>query len=158
MPAAAQERPFLFSDDHGAAGRPSPPVRFDYDVGVGERAFQSDTANQPEQRIGVQASHGRLTFLARFGIAEVGSAYQSSQSGEALYSLLGPATPRRAGGRRRRAPRGRTASTSCSPASSRAATRTPGGLYGNVLFQKPMSSLTITLRHQGHEGLEDHED
>ena len=40
-----------------------PALRFDYDVGVGERAFQSDIANQPEQRIGVQASQGRLTFL-----------------------------------------------------------------------------------------------
>jgi len=70
-----------------------PAARFDYDVGIGERAFQSDIANQPEQRIGVQASRGRFTFLARLGIAEVGSSYQSSQSGEALYSILQPASP-----------------------------------------------------------------
>jgi hypothetical protein len=31
-------------------------LRFDYDVGVGERAFQSDTSNQPEQRIGLPSS------------------------------------------------------------------------------------------------------
>ena len=89
VPAVAQQRPFLFSVTTAEA--PKPAVRFDYDVGVGERAFQSDTANQPEQRVGVQASRGRLTFLARFGIAEVGSSYQSSQSGEALYSILAPA-------------------------------------------------------------------
>jgi len=61
-------------------------LRFDYDVGVGERAFQSDTSNQPEQRIGLHASYGRLTLLARVGIAEVGSTYQSSHSGEGLLS------------------------------------------------------------------------
>ena len=63
-----------------------PTLRFDYDVGVGERAFQSDTSNQPEQRIGLHASYGRLTLLARVGIAEVGSTYQSSHSDEALLS------------------------------------------------------------------------
>ena len=90
VPAAAQERPFLFSIATSTDVKPT--ARFDYDIGVGERAFQSDTANQPEQRIGVQASLGRLTFLARVGISEVGSSYQSSQSGEALYSILRPST------------------------------------------------------------------
>ena len=89
-PAAAQERPFLFSIATATDAKPA--ARFDYDIGVGERAFQSDIANQPEQRLGVQASLGRLTFLARLGIAEVGSSYQSSQSGEALYSILRPAS------------------------------------------------------------------
>ena len=84
VPAGAQERPFLFSIATATDAKPA--ARFDYDIGVGERAFQSDIANQPEQRLGVQASLGRLTFLARLGIAEVGSSYQSSQSGEALYS------------------------------------------------------------------------
>src|SRR5262245_51187820 len=86
---SAQERPFLFSVATDAKATPS--VRFDHDVGIGERAFQSDTANQPEQRVGLQASRGRVMFLARLlGIAEVGSSYQSSQSGELLYSILGP--------------------------------------------------------------------
>ena len=89
-PAAAQERPFLLSVATATAPDAKPAVRFDYDVGVGERAFQSDISNQPEQRVGVQASYGRLTLLARLGIAEVGSAYQSSQSGEVLYSVLAP--------------------------------------------------------------------
>jgi hypothetical protein len=90
--AAAQDRPFLFSVS--IAPQTKQAVRFDYDVGIGERAFQSDTADQPEQRIGVQASYGRLTLLGRVGIAEgSGSSYQSSQSGEALYSMLGPASP-----------------------------------------------------------------
>ena len=88
VPAAAQERPFLFSIATATDSKPA--ARFDYDIGVGERAFQSDTANQPEQRIGLQASRGRVTFLARVGISNVGSSYQSSQSGEALYSLLRP--------------------------------------------------------------------
>ena len=88
VPAAAQERPFLFSIATATDAKPA--ARFDYDIGVGEHAFQSDTANQPEQRIGLQASRGRLTFLARVGISEVGSSYQSSQSGEALYSILRP--------------------------------------------------------------------
>src|SRR5262245_53975412 len=86
--AAAQERPFLFSVTTTTT-ESKPAVRFDYDIGIGERAFQSDIANQPEQRIGIQASYGRLTFVGRVGIAEVGSSYQSSQSGELLYSLLG---------------------------------------------------------------------
>ena len=87
-PAAAQERPFLFSVT--TADDSQPAARFDYDLGIGERAFQSDIANQPEHRIGVQASYGRLTLLARLGVATEGSSYQSSQSGELLYSVLGP--------------------------------------------------------------------
>jgi hypothetical protein len=90
VPATAQERPFLLSIATATDARPA--ARIDYDIGIGERAFQSDIANQPEQRIGLQASRGRLTFLARVGIAEVGSSYQSSQSGEVLYSILRPAS------------------------------------------------------------------
>ena len=70
-----------------------PTLRFDYDVGVGERAFQSDTSNQPEQRIGLHTSYGRLTLLPRIGIAEVGSTYQSSHSDEALLSMLSAMNP-----------------------------------------------------------------
>jgi hypothetical protein len=137
LPAAAQERPFVFSIS--TAVESTPAVRFDYDVGIGERAFQSDTSNQPEQRIGVQASYGRLTFLGRVGIGEVGSSYQSSQSGEALYSILG---------------RGRAAVLAAGGGMLHEAdgvnvvlARVVAGhnahswlLHGNVLFQKPLSA------------------
>ena len=41
--AMAQERPFLFSVTTADETRPA--ARFDYDVGIGERAFQRDAAN-----------------------------------------------------------------------------------------------------------------
>ena len=82
-PAVAQERPFLLSIATAPDEKPS--MRFDYDVGIGEQTFQSDTANQAEQRIGVQASRGRVTFLARLGIAAAGnSSYQSCNRRSAL--------------------------------------------------------------------------
>jgi len=136
-PVMAQDRPFLFSVATGEVSKPA--ARIDYDIGVGERAFQSDVANQPEQRIGMHASLGRVTVLARFGIADVGSSYQSSQSGEALYSILGAHSRlalavgggmlHEAGGVNvllSRVVAGRTTDS----------TR----LYGNLLFQKPISS------------------
>ncbi len=137
VPAAAQERPFLFSI--ATTTEEKPAVRFDYDIGVGERAFQGDVSNQPEQRIGVQASLGRLTVLARFGISDVGSSYQSSQSGEVLYSMLGAgsAVSLAAGGGLLHEPDGVNVLL----------TRVTAGkdaddwlLHGNALFQKPMSS------------------
>jgi hypothetical protein len=87
IPVRAQERPFIFSVAT-TTERDAKQIRIDYEVGAGERAFQSDTSNQPEQRLGVQASVGRVTFLARFGVAQTGSAYQSSQAGEVLVSLI----------------------------------------------------------------------
>lgn len=137
MPASAQERPFLFSI--ATATETAPAVRFDYDIGVGEHAFQSDTSNQPEQRMGIHASHGRLTLLARLGISDVGSSYQSSQSGEVLYSLLAPSRhiALAAGGGIMHEPGGVNVLLA----------RVTGGrdrdswlLHGNALFQKPMSS------------------
>lgn len=137
VPATAQDRPFLFSTTTAEEVRPA--ARLDYDIGIGERAFQSDIANQPEQRIAVQASRGRLTVLARFGIADVGSSYQSSQTGEVLYSMLEPGRGvalaagggvlHEAGGVNvllARVVAGRNTNSS--------------RLYGNLLFQKPMSS------------------
>ena len=84
---SAQERPFIFSV---ATAKPSTEerVRVDFETGAGERAFASDTENRPEQRIGVQISAGRFTVLTRVGISSVGSAYESSQSGELLVSLV----------------------------------------------------------------------
>jgi len=142
-PTAAQERPFAFSVTTTAV-EDKPALRFDYDVGVGERAFQSDAANQAEQRIGVHASYGRLTFLGRLGIADSGSSYQSSQAAEALYSVLG-----------------RSSSVSLAAGGgvlheadgvNVLLARVVGGheadvwrLYGNLLFQKPLSSARDSL-------------
>jgi hypothetical protein len=135
--AAAQERPFLFSIS--TATEQKPAVRFDYDIGVGERAFQSDVANQPEQRVGVQASYRRLTLLARVGIAEVGSAYQSSQSWEVLYSLLGPSrrTSLAAGGGMLHEPDGVNVWLGRIVAGRNADTWL---VHGNLLFQKPIAT------------------
>jgi len=137
-PAAAQERPFLFSIAT-APETAKPAVRFDYDVGIGEHAFQSDTENQPEQRVGVQASYGRLTLLGRVGIAASGSSYQSSQSGEALYSMLGPArvVAVAAGGGVLHEPDGVNVLLARVVAARDA---NSWRLHGNVLFQKPLSS------------------
>jgi hypothetical protein len=136
-PSAAQERPFLFSITTASDARPA--MRFDYDVGVGERAFQSDLTNQPEQRIGVQASRGRVTFLARVGITEAGSSYQSSQSGEALYSILRPANriALAAGGGVLHEPGGVNVLLARVVAGR---TTDDWRLHGNLQFQKPMSS------------------
>jgi hypothetical protein len=63
----------------------------DYDLGAGEQMFESSQSVQPEQRIGLHASHGRLTLLGHVGLVTEGSAYQSAQSGEVLVSLTDPA-------------------------------------------------------------------
>jgi hypothetical protein len=89
--ASAQERPFLFSVAT-TTDRERPGLHVEYDAGAGERAFQSGSTNQPEQRVALQASWRRLTMIGRVGMAQTGSAYQSSQSGECLLSLLGSAT------------------------------------------------------------------
>jgi len=142
VPTSAQERPFLFSV--ATTTEAKPVVRLDYDVGIGERAFQSDTANQPEQRIGVHISYGRVTLLGRVGVAETGSSYQSSQSGEILYSMLASGRPvaLAAGGGVLHEPGGVNVLLA----------RFVGGrttdasqLHGNLLFQKPMSSDRDTL-------------
>jgi hypothetical protein len=136
-PAAAQERPFLFLTTTAEATKPA--ARFDYEVGVGESAFRSDVSNQPEQRFGVQASLGRLTFLGRFGFSDVGSSYQSSQSAEALYSLLEP-------GRRMALAAGggvlhEAEGVNVLLARVIAGRNTEASrLYGNLVFQKPMAT------------------
>ena len=90
-PLGAQDRPFLFSITTSTDVSTN-SFRIDYDVGAGEHAFQSDAANQPEQRFGVQASYSRLTLVGQFGLSmtDDDSAYQSWQQGEALVSLLNP--------------------------------------------------------------------
>jgi hypothetical protein len=89
--AHAQDKPFVFSVTT-AADITRPQARVDFEVGVGERAFQSGSEYQPEQRVNVQASLGRITLLGRFGLADTGSAYQSSQAGEVLVTLTQPST------------------------------------------------------------------
>ena len=89
LPALAQDRPFLFAVST-ARDPAAPALRVDYDLGVGEHEFQGGSSNQPEQRIGVQAAWRRLTMIGHVGMVSSGSAYQSSQSGEVLVSLIAP--------------------------------------------------------------------
>jgi hypothetical protein len=137
--AAAQDRPFLLSVTT-APPESRPALRIDYDVGAGERAFQSDTANQPEQRIGVQASRGRLTLIGRFGASDRGSSYQSSQAGEVLVSLLDRASRPFAlaagGGVQHEAGGVNVLLARVVTGRESEAWR----LHGNVLFQKPLAS------------------
>jgi hypothetical protein len=134
--ASAQERPFLFSI--ATTAKSTPAIRFDYDVGTSERTFQSDVANRPEQRIGAQAALGRLTLLARFGISDVGSSYQSSQSGELLYSMRGnDAVAFAAGGGVLHEAGGVNVLLARLTAGHNADSWL---LHGNMVFQKPISS------------------
>ena len=137
VPAAAQNRPFLFSITPASDAETA--ARIDYDLGVGERTFQSDIANQPEQRIGVQASFRRVTLIARLGIAESGSAYQSSQSAELLYSLPGAlrGIALAGGGGVLHEPGGVNVLLGRVTAGRDAASWL---LHGNALFQKPLSA------------------
>jgi hypothetical protein len=142
VPAAGQDRPFLFSIATTAATTPA--IRFDYDVGTSERAFQSDIASRPEQRIGEQAALGRLTLLARFGVSDVGSSYQSSQSGELLYSMLGNerAVTFGVGGGVLHEAGGVNVLLARMTAAHNADSWL---LHGNMVFQKPMSSFRDEL-------------
>jgi hypothetical protein len=135
--AAAQDRPFLFSIATSPAAKSA--VRFDLDVGVGEQVFHGDTGSEPEQRIGIQASRGRLTLVGRVGIADTGTSYNSSQSGEALYSVFGAASPvsLAAGGGILREADGVNVWLARVVA---ACDTTVWRVHGNLLFQKPISS------------------
>jgi hypothetical protein len=87
QPAVSTAHAFLFS----IAAPPSVARQASVyvDTGVGERAFDLVQGDEPEQRIGVQATLGsRLTLLARVGVAGDGSGVRASQQGEVLYSLL----------------------------------------------------------------------
>jgi hypothetical protein len=134
----AQDRPFLFSVTT-APGDARPAIRFDYDIGAGERAFQSGTDNQPEQRVGVQASRGRLTVIGRVGLVAAGSSYQSAQAGELLVSLLN-------GGRAGVAFAGGGGVLHEANGVNVLLARMVGGreadawrLHGNLVFQKPLA-------------------
>jgi hypothetical protein len=86
-----QDRPFVFSLTT-ATDTSKPSVLVDYDVGFGEQAFRSSEENGPEQRVGVQASVGRWTFLGRLGLTSSQDTFQTSQQGEVLFSLLTPSS------------------------------------------------------------------
>jgi hypothetical protein len=135
----AQDRPFVFSLTT-ASDTSKTRVLVDYDVGLGEQAFHSSTENRPEQRVGVQVSVGRWTLVSRFGLASVGDSYQSSQQGEALFSVFSQASSgvslAMGGGMLHEAGGVNVVQA-----------RIVGGrdyqdwrLHGNVLFQKPLAS------------------
>ncbi len=137
----AQDRPFLYSTTIAPA-KAGPALRIDYDLGAGESLFQSSEPNQPEQRLGIHGSYGRMTFIGHVGLVSGGSAYQSSQSGEALLSLL-PASAHgltvAAGGGMQHEAGGTEVLLA----------RIVGGrdgetwrLHGNLLFQKPLADPT----------------
>jgi hypothetical protein len=92
MPVFAQDQPFVFSVTLPSEPVTKPSVLVAYDVGVGEQPFRAEIENGPEQRIGMQASMKRWTFLARVGVATASGAYETTSSGEVLYSLLSRAT------------------------------------------------------------------
>jgi hypothetical protein len=86
-PAAAQERPFVFSFNAPDAPTRGATVRFE--TGVGERAFDVQTGDGVEQRVGLQAGFGqRFTLFARVGLVREGSGAATSQQAEMLYSVL----------------------------------------------------------------------
>jgi len=139
QPSARADRPFLFSvtTPRGDTRQASVFV----DTGVGERSFDLVQGEEPEHRIGLQASLGhRLTVVARVGVSDSRTGVHSSQQGELLYNVL-PATSRQASlaiglGVRHEAQGvnvllGRVA-----------AGRGLGGwrLDGNVLFEKPYAA------------------
>ena len=138
VPAAAQDRPFLFSVSTPTDSSAS-TFRLEYDVGAGEQMFQSSTASQPEQRVAAQASWRRLTVIGRFGVVAVSDApKRSTQSGELLVSLLDQQRFRismAAGGGVQREADG------VSVLLSRVAVAHDAPnwrLHGNVVFQKPL--------------------
>jgi hypothetical protein len=145
VPAAAQDRPFLFSVSTPTEVS-TPSFRLEYDVGAGEQMFQSSTANQPEQRVAAQASWRRLTVIGRFGVVALTDApNRSTQSGEMLISLLDQRQARismAAGGGVQREPDGVTVLLARVTAAHDAAT---WRLHGNVLFQKPLDPTRDTL-------------
>lgn len=90
--AQAQDRLLMFSVTT-ATDESGPRARVDYELGVGESVFHQQISNGPEQRFGIQAASGRLTFVGHVGVAATNAAYQTSQQGELLVSVLNPRAP-----------------------------------------------------------------
>jgi hypothetical protein len=85
--SAAADRPFLFSVSTPRSDTRQASVFVD--TGIGERSFDLVQGEEPEHRIGLQASFGhRLTLVARLGVSDSRTGVQSSQQGELLYSVL----------------------------------------------------------------------
>jgi hypothetical protein len=145
VPAAAQDRPFLFSVATPTDTSRS-SFRLEYDVGAGEQMFQSSPANQPEQRVAAQASWRRITVIGRFGLVAVPDApSRSMQSGEMLVSLVDQRQARvsmAAGGGVLREPDGVTVLLARVIAAHDAPT---WRLHGNVVFQKPLDPTRDAL-------------
>jgi hypothetical protein len=93
--AAAQDRPFVFSLTTGTQAS-TPQVRVDYEIGVGDETFHQQSTNGPEQRFGIQASVGRLTFVGHVGVSSGTDTYQTSQQIETLVTLFTPGASRTA--------------------------------------------------------------
>ncbi|MEO5820976.1 MAG: hypothetical protein ABIT71_10745 [Vicinamibacteraceae bacterium] len=93
QPGSAPARPFLFSVSTPHRDRPAMDVFVD--TGFGERAFDLVQGEAPEQRVGIQAAlGGRLTVVARLGLADERDGVRSSQQGELLYGLVQSPTRR----------------------------------------------------------------
>ena len=89
LPAAAQDRPFVFSV---ATARPTAAtrgtmLRVDYDLGGGERMFQQDRGDRPEQQVTVQAARGRLLMIGRMNFVSSAGRFETASSGEVLMSV-----------------------------------------------------------------------
>jgi hypothetical protein len=91
--ASAQDRPFVFSLTTTTDASVS-QLRADYELGVGEHVFHQQTSNGPEQRFGIQASVGRITFVGHVGVASGRDTFQMSQQAETLVSLISPGASR----------------------------------------------------------------
>ena len=91
--ARGQDRPFVFSIAT-ATDTSTPALRVDFDFGAGESMFRSSQSEGPEQRVGLQVSADRFTFIGRFGIAtDTEDSYQSWQEGDVLYSVTSGRAP-----------------------------------------------------------------
>ena len=135
-----QERPFVFSLANVRTENPvsTTLIRVDYDLGGGERFFQQDRGDHPEQQIALHATHGRFTLVGRTNLVSTGGTIESAVSGEVIVAL-------------RRAER-----FGASLAAGGGVLREIGGvnvltarviagretetwrLHGNVIFQKPL--------------------
>jgi hypothetical protein len=82
-----QDRLFLFSVSTPRTETPHASVHVE--TGFGERPFDLTEGDQPEQRLGVQASVGhRLTFIGRVGVVSNQSSARTSQQGEILFTVV----------------------------------------------------------------------
>jgi hypothetical protein len=137
--SGAQDRPFVFSLT-AATDASAPQVRADYEVGMGEQVFHQQATNGPEQRLGLQVSLGRVTFVGHVGMALYGETYQSSQQGEMLVSLFAPGASRTSlaagGGILHEAGGANVLLARFVAAREISSTR----LQGNVVLQKPLAS------------------